>query len=224
MIRPEAILVNKNGERYSDEALFLNYHNWPGNSLSRQPGNMCYALLDEEIKRDIIQKRDSLGGFFKSIGENGAWMDELGNDLQKESTGGKIKIADSWNDIAGWIKVAPEVLKATVEQYNSFCAKGYDADFLKDKKYLRPLRTPPYYAIPGHQCFDTTIGGIRINHRMEVINKQVSPISGLYAAGDNAGSWLAQNYDLTYPGSALGFALVSGQIAGENAARFVLGK
>jgi fumarate reductase flavoprotein subunit len=185
---------------------------------------MCYALIDSKISRDIVRKKDSLSGFFKAIGENGVWMNDLEKDLKKEAAEGKIKAADNWDDIAKWMKVSPKVLKATVEQYNSFCDKGYDDDFLKNKKYLQPLRTPPFYALPGGQGYDTTIGGIRVNQRMEVISKQVTPIKGLYAAGDNAGSWLSQNYDLTYPGSALGFALASGFIAGECAAKYVSGK
>ena len=37
---------------------------------------------------------------------------------------------------------------------------------------------------------------------MEVINKQDSPMSGLYTAGDKAGSWESADYDLKYPGKA----------------------
>ena len=33
--------------------------------------------------------------------------------------------------------------------------------------------------------------------------------------------WLSQNYDIAYPGTALGFALSSGFVAGENAARYL---
>jgi fumarate reductase flavoprotein subunit len=221
--RPEMMLVNKNGERFVDESLRIHYFDSASTALSRQPGKICYALLDAKIVRDIKQKREALSGLEKDMGRNGAWLSEVENGLQKDAAEGKIKKSDTLDGIAGWIKVAPEVLMATVEQYNSFCDKGYDADFIKEKIYLLPLRTPPYYAIPGGQSFDTTMGGIRINHRTEVISRQDSPIRGLYAAGDNATGCESASYNHRYPGSALCFALVSGQIAGENAAEYVLG-
>jgi fumarate reductase flavoprotein subunit len=97
--------------------------------------------------------------------------------------------------------------------------------FIKDPKYLLPLRTPPYYAIKCYSGFLGTIGGIKINHNMEVINHQDNPILGLYAAGVDTGGWQGNTYagrDL--PGSAFGFAINSGRIAGENAANYVLRK
>lgn len=222
--RPEMMLVNKNGERYVDESLGPHYIDASSGTLSRQPDKICYGLLDSKMKRDIIQKREAMSGIEKDMGENGAWLDELEDELQKESAKGKVKISGSWDEIAKFIGAKPEVLRDTIEQYNAYCDKGYDADFLKDKRCLLPLRTPPYYAVPGGQGFDTTLGGIRINHRTEVINKQDKPISGLYAAGDTATGCESVSYNHRYPGSALSFALVSGQIAGENAAKFVLEK
>lgn len=221
--RPEALWVNKNGERFTDESLYaIQCVGGAAPSLSRQPGSVCYALLDSTIKEHVIQRREILAGHDKHIEEDGVnWVDKLDNHLQRDEAKGTVKIADSWDEIAGWIGVIPEELKATVEQYNSFCDKGYDADFLKDRKYLLPLCTPPYYAISCFQAFDTTLGSIRINHRMEVINKQFSPISGLYAAGDNANGVISYYYFYRYPGTGAGFTFFSGYSAGENAAKYV---
>ncbi len=221
--RPEVILVNKNGERYVDESLGLHHMDMASNCLSRQPGKICYALIDSKVKRDMIQKREVLSGIEGQKGNNGAWMDELENDFQSDAAEGTAKVADSWEEIAEWMGAKPEALRATVEQYSSFCDKGYDADFLKEERYLLPLRTPPYYAVLGRQGCDTTVGGIKINHRMEVINKQDSLISGLYAVGDNASGWEFIDYSFRSAGAALCFALCSGYIAGENAAKYVLG-
>jgi len=69
-------------------------------------------------------------------------------------------------------------------------------------------------------CLDT-IGGIRINQHMEVFNKQDDPIPGLYAGGDAAGGWESDTYCILLPGSAFGFAINSGRIAGENAYKYV---
>ena len=68
-----------------------------------------------------------------------------------------------------------------------------------------------------HQGFLGTIGGIKINHHMEVLNRQDDPIPGLYAVGAGTGGWESDTYCLELSGSAFGFALNSGRIAGENA-------
>ena len=145
------------------------------------------------------------------------------DDFQKESAEGKAQISDTLDGIAEYIGTKPEVLKTTVERYNAFCDKGYDEDFLKDKEFLVPLRTPPYYAVLGRQGFDSTLGGIRINEHMEVISKDYNPIRGIYAVGDNAGGWVSRDYTPDYPGTALAFAVYSGYIAGVNAAKLVNG-
>ena len=66
-----------------------------------------------------------------------------------------------------------------------------------------------------------TIGGIRINERMEVLDIQDKPIRGLYAAGVATSGWEAETYCSDLSGSAFGFAINSGRIAGENAAAFI---
>jgi succinate dehydrogenase/fumarate reductase flavoprotein subunit len=54
--RPHMMLVNRLGERYSDESLFCR-HQWgwfAGMALDRQPGRMCYTLMDHKILQDMI--------------------------------------------------------------------------------------------------------------------------------------------------------------------------
>jgi fumarate reductase flavoprotein subunit len=222
--RPDMMVVNKDGERYYDESAQLYYNpDDVSNTVSRQRDKTCYALLDSKIKQAIIQNTEAIDGV-EAMQASTSWRDTLDNDFQKDAAEGKAKMANSWDEIAEFIGAKSEFLKTRVEQYNSFCDNGYDDDFLKDPKYLRPLRTPPYYAIKGRPFFNTTFGGIKINQRMEVLDKHDIAIGGLYAAGDNAGSWAPATYSHRYPGSAVSFALYSGYFAGENAAEYVSGK
>ena len=92
------------------------------------------------------------------------------------------------------------------------------------KTILMPLRTPPYYAIKCCQAFLNTIGGIKINHHMEVLNDQDKPIPGLYAAGVDTGGWESDTYCIILAGATFGFAINSGRIAGENTAKYVSNK
>ena len=70
-----------------------------------------------------------------------------------------------------------------------------------------------------HPGFLGTIGGIKINHHMEVINTQDKPIPGLYAVGVDTGGWESETYCAILAGSTFGFALNSGRIAAENAVK-----
>ena len=91
----------------------------------------------------------------------------------------------------------------------------------KDRRYLVALRTPPYYAIKCSPMFHSTIGGISINHRMEVLNGRGSPIPGLYSVGIDTGGWESDTYCAILSGTTFGFAINSGRIAGENSAEYV---
>jgi fumarate reductase flavoprotein subunit len=217
---PNVVWVNKKGERFVDECLTFNIFE-SVNPLLRQPDMVTYSLFDERVKRGIIEE-----GIIRGIGiyflPPRTKILELDKMLKKGVDNGTIKIANTWDEIAAWMRIAPEILKATIEEYNACCDKGYDDVFAKDRRYLQALRKPPYYAILGYPFFTTTIGGIKINHHMEVLNRQDTPIPGFYAAGVDTGGWVSDTYCGHLAGSGFGFALNSGRIAGENATRYAL--
>ncbi|MFC1945884.1 FAD-dependent oxidoreductase [Chloroflexota bacterium] len=132
-----------------------------------------------------------------------------------------VKIANNWNELASWIGCNPDVLKATIHEYNECCDHGRDPIFGKRNELLIPLRTPPFYVIKGNSDFLDTIGGIKINERMEVLNQEDMPIPGLFAAGVATGGWETESYCAPLSGEASGFAVNSGRIAGENAAKLI---
>ena len=86
--------------------------------------------------------------------------------------------------------------------------------------FLKPLRNPPYYAIKCYVDFLGTIGGIKINEYMEVIDTEDTPIPGLYAAGIDTGGWQSDTYCARLTGMTFSFAINSGRIAGENAVKY----
>ena len=218
--RPDVLLVNSLGERYSAETLFLDFHTEAGNALSRQPGMICYALLDRVVKDGLLQRREIVSGMEREAGGAGAWLDELDRELQAGVERGTVKKADSWEGLAALLGCDPEALRGTVDTYNRHCDGGHDDEFQKEPRFLLPLRVPPFYAVLGRQGFDTTLGGIKIDERTRVIGRRGAAIPGLYAAGDCASGWEHSDYNLRHPGSALTFALCTGVIAGEQAAAY----
>jgi fumarate reductase flavoprotein subunit len=224
--RPHGLIVNKNGERFKMMAgSSTSNQGVPkseiGTPLYSQPGKVAYTIIDSAILKDALEKRQIFTNE-KEMGDNGAWFDELEADLKKDAAEGHLKKADTWDEIAKYIGAKAEVLKATIKRYNAFCDKGGDEDYKKDPKYLIPLRTPPFYAMKQIQGFDSTMGGIKINSNYEVLDKKGNPIPGLYAGGDNAGHFLTIAYK--YSGQAMTYCILSGQLSGANAAKYVLGK
>lgn len=67
--------------------------------------------------------------------------------------------------------------------------------------------------------FLTTLGGIKINEKTEVLDRQGEVIPGLYAVGCDAGGMYGDSYDILAAGIASSFAFSSEHIAEENALR-----
>jgi fumarate reductase flavoprotein subunit len=200
---PLTVWVNLAGQRFTDEA--IGAHPFESvNAVLKQPGRVCFTLVDSSVKQ--------------IIGEKVQGLDKL---LQTEVAKNRVKIADSWPEIAEWIGTDPSVLLSSVEEFNEFCEKGYDALFAKERRYLRPLRVAPFYAIRGYPHFLDTLGGIKVNEKMEALTENNGPLPGLFAAGVTTGGWESESYCSDLNGSAFGYAINSGRIAGESAARFV---
>jgi fumarate reductase flavoprotein subunit len=219
-VESSTLWVNKRGERFVNEA--SDVPSETANALNRQPDKISYTLLDEKIKRSFMEE-----GLIKGIESrfpSTTRMTELETYLGKEVKSGNVMISDSWKEMARWIGADFRVLKSTVNEYNSYCSQGRDDSFYKDRRYLQPLHTPPFYALKCCQAFHGTIGGIKINHQMEVLNHHGRPIPGLFAIGNDTGGWASETYCYVLTGTALAFALNSGRIAGANAARYVSGK
>lgn len=210
------ILINKRGERFIDEAIL----DFPimGNAVDKQPEKIVYAIVDEKMKQQVVD--EWLPDWKMEIPS----LDVALKAFQKYMDKGYVKSSNSWKELAEWMDANPKVLKTTIDGYNSFCDKGHDDLFVKGKEHLIPLRNPPYYAFECFSGFYGTIGGIKVNEHMEVLDKQDKPIPGLYAGGVDVGGWQIETYNVALAGSTFSFALNSGRIAGENAADYISGK
>ena len=221
---PGTIWVNKKGERFIDEGYNLSFFSY-GNAVSLQPDGVSYTLFDSKTLQ-IMEEQ----GFIRPGAANRAvWlpvaadtpMPGLKREIQKQADKGDLKISNSWDEIAKWIGASPAVLKATVDEYNDACDQHHDGLFAKEPRYLRPLRTPPYYAVKGHVAICDAYGGIKINESMEALDTDDNPIPGLYAAGSTAGCWESDKYCERLTGHLVGWALNSGRIAGEKAVEYL---
>lgn len=212
------IWVNQKGERFINEDVIPSESS---NALNRQPDKISFTLFDNKIKQGFIEE-----GIYKAV-EPARYpattkMKDLESRLKEEKEKGTVMISRSWKEIAHWIGSDLKTLKMTIDNYNAYCEQGWDAEFYKKRHYLQPLKRPPFFALRCCQAFHGTIGGIKINRHMEVINTEEKAIPGLYASGNDTGGWISDTYCYNLTGTALSFALNSARIAGENVAGYVV--
>lgn len=117
---------------------------------------------------------------------------------------GYIKKSRTIEGLAKKLRLPAEELKATVERYNQMAKAGNDTDFGKPAKDMLALDRPPYYGVTYGGWLLTTMDGLRINENIQVVDRNGNPIEGLYAAGDVAGGFFANNF---YPELVVGVAV-----------------
>lgn len=211
--RPDTIWVNRSGRRFADEhSLSMNE---AANAMFNQPGKMSFTLLDEKIKKLNIDQ--VLNPFESCVMDNEKWQKGAEQEIDAQVQAGHFFREDSWSGIAARIGADPGVLQEAVEAYNQACARGRDGLFLKDPRFLIPLDTPPYYAIPAKVQLLVTHGGIRVNDDLAVLDTAEQPIAGLFAAGDDTNGRLGDTYNIRLSGMSMCFAVGSGRLAGKNA-------
>jgi 3-oxo-5alpha-steroid 4-dehydrogenase len=125
-------------------------------------------------------------------------------------------VADTLADLERELAMPDGSLEATVAVYNRHVARGEDALFHKQAKWLAPLATPPFGAldctVDNSLYAAFTLGGLHTNVDGEVLTGDGTPIPGLYAAG-RATACLAA------PGYASGLSLGDGTFFGRRAGR-----
>jgi fumarate reductase flavoprotein subunit len=209
-------LCNSMGERFMDESILTNA-TFTGNAISHQKGRHAFLIFDEEIRKIMEERYDDIHVTFPFMK-----LERLDDFMKKAKDAGyrDIHVADSIEAIAAMTGINAEGLKAGIEEYNGFCVKGYDPVFHKPYRVLRPIRTPKFYAMKLLPGAFGSLGGIKINYRAEVLDKDWNPIPGLYGAGTDANTLYGDSYPFILPGNTMGWAINSGRMAGESAAAY----
>ena len=212
--------INREWVRFCDESIAYNF-TFAGNAVSRQKGGYVFRIFDENTKRYMVEKGiDVALGIFVPAATKLLKLDaEIKEALEKGNR--NVFVADFLEELADKMGIDPGILKSTVDEYNKLCEKKHDDLYAKDPKFLQPVKTAKFYAFRCYPSFLGTLGGIKINHQTEVLNREDEVIPGLYAVGLDAAGMYGDSYDLIVPGSTLGFAVNSGRIAGENALRYM---
>ena len=201
-IFPYGILVNKDGQRFTDEA--------PG------PVDAHY----ERVTRRIFEQREGLAYAVLDAKHIRIPNYRLGIRTDKPPI-----TADTISDMAEALAIPSDALKATVTAYNAACTPGQfkplEVDHLATRglspaksNWAWPLDEPPYHAYPIISANVLTFGGLKVDVNARVLDSDGQPIEGLYAAGEVVGLYYG-----TYTGATSVLkGLVFGRLGGLHAA------
>ena len=217
--RPGAILVNKYGKRFINEA--ANY-NAMGKALHafdagrHEYANLPYWLIIDQRYKD---KYPTFGAM------PGAPLPSF------------MMTADTLEELAEMAGIDAEGLNATVARFNEMVRKGKDEDFHRgensydnyymwgDMDFQPPYRTlgvidqGPFYAVKMESGALGTAGGPKTNENAQVVDWDGNPIQGLYAAGNAMAAVLGEGYGGA--GGTLGPGMTFGYIAGRHLGQYI---
>ncbi|WP_111897154.1 FAD-dependent oxidoreductase [Aerococcus mictus] len=201
VLKMNGILVNDQGQRVINER--ATNHDVL-NALMAEDHKILYLLLDAE-RFAIFQEGVAEGGISKADIDN--WLAQDG-----ESTPFFIK-RDSLQELEDKLDFPENNLVETVKAFNQAVETkedplGREEIFLEEKI----SNEGPYYLIEQKPRFATTMGGLVVNSRLQVENKDGKVIPGLYAAGEVVGGVMGTD---SPSGANNAWALTSGKLAAE---------
>lgn len=198
------LFVNKKGKRFCNEDMA--YGHLYAQAMN-QPDFTHYQIFDENFRTDW---EDMGSGMMKK--EPPAPIVE-GTDAAVAE--GKAFKADTIADLAEAINVDAATLQATVDRYNVLVDAGYDDDYGKQARRLKPIRVAPFYAIARKPNVLCTLGGIITNSNYQALDENHEVIDGLYAVGNCQGNFFGGlEHQMVIPGMSLGRAITTGRVAG----------
>lgn len=209
--RQPHLLVNYAGERFMDESVMANV-TFTANAIALQQKKTAFLIFNDAILKIMEEDFDSRNRVFPATNFKNS---QQVIDAYLNSGNGNFYVTDTLDELCDQTGIELSGLQQTIHGYNGFCASGYDEQFNKEHRYLRPLKDGKWYAARHFPSAYGSAGGIKINEKTEVIGQNWKPIPGLYAAGTDACSIYGDSYPFIFPGTSMGFALNTGRIAGE---------
>ncbi|MCD8552836.1 FAD-dependent oxidoreductase [Seleniivibrio sp.] len=210
MFRQSLLYVNSKGERFFNEQETID---WPmaSNAIGRQ-GKYSYVVFDADTLKEF-----QTTGYLNPCGnwiKRGQAMKRFDELFPQNVEKGYAFQGATLEEVAKKAGMDPETLKKTAEAITKDAETGYDAQFGKDKRFIRAVAKGPFYVLKGQIHHLTTLGGAKVNGHLQVINKEGNIIPGLYAIGHDAGGLYGDSYDLTIgEGTSSAFAINGGRMA-----------
>ena len=183
-----AILINKEGRRFTDGIGDV------ARETAKQTDAMAFIVFDQSFADKLSEYPNFIS---TAPGIAYAYLDDYRRNRKDI-----FHTAPTLDRLAASIGAPAEELISSVAAYNS------------DKGDRSKIKEPKFYALGPVKAYVVfTDGGLQVNNRLQVM-RDGAPIPGLYASGSvGQGGALLEGH-----GHHLGWAFVSGRLAGKNCA------
>lgn len=200
---PFGLIINNDGQRFVDEgADFRNYtYAKYGREILAQPSHSAWQIFDAKVDhllRDEYRIQQVTKVQADSLEELCARME--GVDAQK-----------AFETITQFNSAVSDEITFNPNIKDGRNTKGLAID---KSNWANKIDTGPFQAYNVTCGLTFTFGGLRINETGQVLDTDLTPISGLFAAGELVGGLFYGNYP---GGTGLMAGAVFGRLAGTNA-------
>ena len=206
---PFSIIVNLDGERFLDEGADLRNYTYAkyGRTILEQSNQTAWQIFDAKVQhllRDEYRIRQ-----ITKVSAN--TIEELAEILYHEHGMNRDQFVRTVADFNAAVH-SDIPFDPTIKD-----GRSTDGLAVKKSNWAMTLDKPPFEAY-GVTCGITfTFGGLRITPNAEVLDEDLEPIPGLFAAGELVGGLFYHNYP---GGTGLMNGSVFGRIAGNSAANY----
>ena len=206
MKKSGAIYVNKLGQRYVDENAALGVLT---DKTVAQPDHIAYIVMDAKAWKEYVRK---------SLEDKLVPNEETLMTWTKIVNNGRpvMAVSDNLAEAAKTMGVDAEGLAKTVAHWNDMVKAGKDTDF--NRKITGGLGEGPYYIVEQKVRYQTTLGGLKADADLRILDKAGKPIPGLYGAGCVVGG--ANGAD-SLTAMMNSWAIVSGVVSAESAVKSI---
>jgi|TARA_B100000686_G_scaffold23342_1_gene21683 tricarballylate dehydrogenase len=202
---PFSIMVNADGKRFVDEgADFRNYtYAKYGAEIMKQPGQSVWQIFDAKTAH-LLRDEYHIRQITKA---KSTTLEDLVEQLDDVDTESCLTEINAFNAaVKKDVPFNPNVKDAR-------CTEGL---LINKTNWANTIDEPPFEAYAVTCGITFTFGGLRVNTEAQVLDTDLRPMPGLYAAGELVGGIFYNNYP---GGTGLMSGSVFGKIAGTSAAR-----
>lgn len=197
----QVIFINKEGKRFVNEG--------------GRRDDICLAINKQtDAEYYIIESGD--GKDYVDI-HNKNWRSADGFTFDYLRDNGYIVVADTLPELAQKLSIEFNVLKTTIDTFNESVRTGEDE--YGRTLFSTELKKGPFIATKRMAAVHHTMGGVSIDTKAKVLDKNEEVINGLFACGEVTGGIHGAN---RLGGNAVADTVVFGRIAGESAAKYII--
>lgn len=165
-------------------------------------GHRAYAIFDSKFEDYMWKISNPAGGERRpttpedSIPEQSLFNTDWKVEFQNALDDGRLKQADTLEELAELLGLEPEVLTTAVGEWNDDCEKGEDTHnvvYPMSETFLNPIKEGPFYGakIGARMCLAGA--GLRTDEDLRVVDGVGKPIPGLYANFTTAGGIIGES-------------------------------